>query len=188
MIRHLPQLLPPQRLASITSVEMLWHLRPFQDAGSHDPSESGLAAFQTLLDSLPSTFPRLRKLYLSLQGDIKPTGVPYDKFLDVTESSIMTPIDDLVRRLGPHMKECDIAIPSGLYGPRKYNATGTRLKLGRKVRGKWERLWRELPETETGDGGCTAHLPGYWIRLGQMDLPSYHVCTLGTGFPESDED
>jgi hypothetical protein len=43
MILHLPQLLLPQRLGSITSVEMLWHLRLFQDSEPHDPLDSGLA-------------------------------------------------------------------------------------------------------------------------------------------------
>lgn len=185
MILHLPQLLLTQRLDSITSVEMLWHIGPFQDAGPYDPPDFGLAGFHNLLDVLPSTFPRLTNLYISLQRDMKSAGVSLNKFRDVNESVIMTPVDDMVRRLGPCMQECDIAIPTSLYEPRKYKATGTSIQPGRKIRGEWERFWQELPETETGDGDRTAHLRGYWVRLGQTDIPLSQLRTFGEGFPES---
>jgi hypothetical protein len=98
MILHLPQLLLPQRLGSITSVEMLWHLRLFQDSEPHDPLDSGLAAFHSLLDALPSTFPHLRKLYVSLQDVTK--GVPLRKLIDVSESVITTPVEDYGAQAG----------------------------------------------------------------------------------------
>lgn len=186
MICHLPQLLLPQRLGNITSVEMVWNFHPFRDAGPHGLPDSGLTAFYNLLDLLPGTFPHLRKLYLSLQGDMKSSlGVPTEKHFDVIESAIMKPVDDMVRRLDPRVDECDIAIPTSLYHPRKYKATGTSLKLGRKVCGEWERFWRELsPPATTGDGGGTAHLRrGYWVRLGQMDIPLSQVDALAGEVP-----
>ena len=182
MISNLPQLLLPQRLDSITFVEMVWHLRPFQDAGSDDPPDSSLETFHNLLDVLPPTFPHLKKLYISLQGDMQPRDAPYEKRLDVTESAIMRPVDDMVRRVGSCMQECNIAIPTSLYQPRKSGATVTNLLWGRKARGEWERFWRELPETEMGGG--SAHLRGYWVRHGQGDMRMTEVSCFGGGFPK----
>jgi hypothetical protein len=177
MIVHLPQLLLPQRLSSIKSVEMLWHLHLYQGSVPHGLLDSGLATFHSLLDCLPSTFPHLRKLYVSLQGDLKPKNVPLHKLMDVSEPVIMKPVDDMVRRLGPHVQECHIAIPFTLYEPRRYKATGTTLKTGWRIRNEWQRFWRQLPDTGTGDNGArTAHLRGYWVDLGQMDVPSSVLC------------
>jgi hypothetical protein len=187
MILHLPQLFLPHRLSSIKSVEMLWHLRLYQDSVPHRPLDSGLAALHSLLDCLPSTFPHLRKLYVSLQGHLKPKNVPLSKLMDLSEPVIMEPVDDMVRRLGPHVQECRIAIPFTLYEPRRYKATGTTLKLRWGLRKEWQRIWRELPDTETKDSGArSAHLRGYWVELGQIDVPRSCLSLYAMGDDDTD--
>lgn len=143
MILHLPQLLLPQRLGSITSVEMLWYLRLFQDSEPYDPLDSVLAFFHSLLDTLPSTFPHLRKLSVSLEGVTK--NMSLTKLIEASESVIMTPVDDMLRRLGPFMQECHVALPLLLYEPRRYKTTAANLALlESSIPDEWCRFWREL--------------------------------------------
>jgi hypothetical protein len=168
LVLNLPKLLLPQRLTSITAVEMLWHVHPLRDALLNDPPDSDLSAFYSLLNGLPLTFSSLKKLYISLQGNkrCKQWAGSYDEVLQRSESVIMNPIDEMVREMGAQLEECIIALPLPLYNPRRFKARGEILDLGWRVPPNMERLWRELPKTKTGQ---REHLDGYWVCLGQTD-------------------
>jgi diadenosine tetraphosphatase ApaH/serine/threonine PP2A family protein phosphatase len=80
------------------------------------------------------------------------------------------------------MQECHIAILVTLYEPRRYKTTGISLALGWADRSGWSRFWRELPETEREDDGRgTAHLPGCWVILGQIDVSAEVMRWVGEG-------
>ena len=163
MINDLEYLLLPQRLASITSVEMLWHTwgpRATEQEQNHD-----LRTIGDLMRTLPLTLRHLRRLYVSLRGLYllhQELSYPDSYVLAASEANIMIPFDNMVRNLGPQLRECSIALQASLYEPRKYQATGESCLLPWKHYGEWEQLWRELPQIETGDDdGPAAHLPGY---------------------------
>lgn len=166
LVLNLPKLILPERLASITAVEMLWHVHPLRGALLDDPPDSDLSTFHSLLNSLPSTFPSLQKLYISLQGNwrCKQWSTSYDDLLLRSESVIMNPIDEMVREMGAQLMECIIALPLPLYNSRRLRARGETLDLGWRIPPNLERLWRELPKRKTGQ---LEHLGGYWVCLGQ---------------------
>jgi len=159
---------PPTPVAPPTATRQ--HLRLFQDSEPYDPLDSVLAVFHSLLDALPSTFPHLRKLSVSLEGVTK--NMPLTKLIEASESVIMTPVDDMLRRLGPFMQECHVALPLLLYEPRRYKTTAASLALlESSIPDEWCRFWRELSQTKMEDDGPgTAHSRGYWVVLGQTDV------------------
>lgn len=175
VILNLPRLLLPHRLATIRSVEIKWEVHPFRPDKPDDPPSSDLAAFQAFLEFVPATFPSLRELFLSVQGDMKGSGHVYQ----MSESAIMEPLDDLVRSLAPRLETCEIAVPTSLYCERKTEMTGKSFRPRlygekRKAPGR-ERFWRQLPRIETQTGNdvgppAPAHLKGYWLHHGQFDM------------------
>lgn len=166
MIICLPQLLLPQRLAGITSIEILWHLRPSTDSRHSDPPGTHLINFFRLLNVLPMTFPRLRELYLSLQSTMKS---PKRQVIDTNEATIMSPVDEMVRRFHPRLKIFTFAVPSSLFKPIAKMAAGNEPRLINDNPRHMDRLWRELPRTDTEDRNRTSPLRGYWVALGQRD-------------------
>ncbi|WEW60122.1 hypothetical protein PRK78_005607 [Emydomyces testavorans] len=170
MIRNLPRLLPAQRLASIRSVEMLWNLHLFRADKLGDAPDSGTSAFHALLDMIPMLFPNLRKLYISLQGELRSVGT-LDERYGTVEATILIPLDAMVRSLSANVQTCDIAVPYTVYVPIKHRATGHPGLGNRRLRNKvWERVWRELPHVALEGAGCTTHLAGFWIYRGFQDM------------------
>lgn len=181
MILNLPRLVPPSRLASIKSVQMAWNIHPFRESTDDDLPETDLAAFQKLVVTLPTIFPSLQKLYLSIQGDMKRGNLFATDIIEVSESIIMEPLDDLVCRLGPKLQVCEVAVPTSLYAKRKYAATGKHLRAGwpRKGLPRQERFWRVITKAslEDGDTVSVPHRNGYWLYHGQLDQP--HLFSSG---------
>lgn len=143
--------------------------------------ETDLAAFQKLVEILPPMFPSLQKLYLSVQGDMKRGNLFPDDIVEVTESMIMEPLDDLVRRLGRQLQVCEIAVPTSLYASRKYATTGKRFRpvWSREGFPRRERFWRVVPKALMDDGNTESapHRNGYWLHHGQFDQP--HLFSSG---------
>jgi hypothetical protein len=169
MILNLPDLLPPKRLASITSVEMIWRLHPFRPEEPQDAPDSGLDAFTQLLDIVPSLFPRLKTLYISLQGDMRLFKTGEEAFTMI-EQVLLSPVDDMVSKLGPHVRECDIAVTSIIYTPRHKQAVSAGHKIDISGPRRFARHWRPL--SNSGNSGRLAsHRQGYWLRLGVREWP-----------------
>lgn len=128
LILNLPRLLVPSRLASITSLEMLWKIHPFRDQQPNDPPFSDKGTFLELAQQTPDIFPSLRRAYISLQGDLAhPYGSPLTRGFDskagceFQEKALLTYIDAMVRRLA-HIDVFVLALPSSLYGLQKHQA------------------------------------------------------------------
>lgn len=174
MIRNIPRILPSQRIVKIRSVEMRWDLHLFQKDKRGHPPYADLPEFQKLLDVVPTLFPNLKSLHISLIGDTVPR-VDQQNYFDAVEAVILIPFDKMVRNLGQSVETCDLALPWMAYAAMKHAATG-RSGLSRKpiLRGKWERLWRELPKVELENEGSTSRLSGYWIYRGKRDFSLEH--------------
>lgn len=173
--RLLSNVLLPKRLASITSARIRWTSHPFGYESETSPFYKRLDLSNFLKD-LPRIFPHLKKLRLSLEGKMKP--IPYvghDPLLELIESVIFTPVDDMVRSLGPQMEKCHLAIAGYLFVAMSHKPTNPTRNLSSQERHGWLRPWRELPAS----GSTATHVRGYGIRIGQLDIPIKSIIPEG---------
>ncbi len=168
MILNLRRLLLPQRLAGITSIEMLLNVNPFNDAMRHQSNSSPIS-FASLCDAMSTTFPRLRKLYISLQGPIYPSFNSDNEITRDTELYLLDGVDKMVRHMAPHLKKFWVALPYGLYDSWQIKMTGIPVKHD-PSNVKRDRVWREL---RSSPGGPEGHISGYWILLGHVQTRDY---------------
>lgn len=179
MILSLNSILLPQRLSSITSVELLWDFAPFPSIHPEvvKPPLSDMASFYSFLNAIPSTFPAARKLHISLQGRLYPTktvdgSTSRDSNID-RANEILHPVDDFVAKLRPHVRDFSLGIPSSLYRSQRDRALKNNDTVEQVHLGLHERHWRPLK----GSGQPT----GYWVCLGHKDLTMPIICTMGEG-------
>lgn len=169
MIRHLPQLLLPQRLASITSVEMVWNRNPTR-YGTDLPNSLeifGLPAISSLMEVLEVAMPHLRQLSIVLIDCDITLGVwDRDDTQDDNKPTVSTPIDDMVRRLRPGLEECNICIPYDIFDERKGKAAEVSLAWDDR-NSNHNRYWREIPCTDEEKKAIPVHLRGYWVCCGK---------------------
>ena len=174
MICHLPHLLSQQRLASITSVEMVWRLNEIsRPAQAQDPPNSGKEAFEALLQAVPMALPNLRKLYICLVG---PIYLPTNNLGSRPEADILMPMDRLAHALGPQLQQFDLALPVTIFEPLFHEGIGKGYRFEVGPSG-WmsNRVWRSLTPTEE-DEGAGGGERGYWLRQGKDD--TYYVPIL----------
>ncbi|KAK7425754.1 hypothetical protein QQZ08_007729 [Neonectria magnoliae] len=105
MIMNLPRLLVPQRLEAITSVEILWDFEPFPESGRKSDYQplADCKSFQAFLNLVPTLFPKMVSLYISLQGCLHYKSSEYpssdEELFGILEPTIMLPVDNMVRKL-----------------------------------------------------------------------------------------
>lgn len=179
MLLNLRSILLPQRLASITSAELLWDFAPFPSIHPEvvKPPLSDMKSFHAFLDAIPSTFPALRKLHISLQGRLYPTKTTdgttrWDNNIDRVDE-LLCPVDDFVAKLDPRVRDFSLGIPSSLYMHQRDRALKDNGQVEQAHRGQYERLWRSLKGSD--------ERAGYWVWLGQKDFTMPIVCTMGEG-------
>jgi hypothetical protein len=128
MITHLPRLVVPQRLASLTSIEIRWPLKslPLEELKSEDHYHStyfavhqGVAPFSldldqlsVGLDALSSThFPSLRRLYISFEKFYNWQG--FSRYL--TYVFMLQKLREFVKMRYKPLDECAFAFPEAIY-------------------------------------------------------------------------
>lgn len=181
MLTNIDRLLLPQRLSKIKSIELIWTLSspdlPVNPAASLSQVMPPLAELHDFLRSVPTLFPNLNSLYLSVQGCGTPserqmyhmTYSEEEEIITMTEDAIMKPFDGMVRKLPLSVKTCSLALPSTLYAPRRAKAMREGIAVQMACEGgKLERHWRPV----TGD--ISHHLDGYWVRHGFKDMRLTH--------------
>lgn len=174
MILAMPRLLLPQRLSSIKSAELLWEFEPHQGEGPTllHPTPS-MESLKTVFGACPSIFRNSKSLYISLQGKVyghDPIDYESDDWRESNHDALLEPVDDMVKNLGPRVKECTIAVPSLLYMVRRDRAKRAGTVVEHFHLGQDERHWRSVE---------SASLGGYWVTLGARDLRFPFVCTMG---------
>lgn len=186
LLEHLPEMILPQRLRVIPSLEMCW-LGQFDGFTTlslwKNPTKED-SELHALCRMAKEAFPGAFHLDISLLGNIKPAP---DSFLGPTradtlmltasaiESVILGPVESILRALGPG-REFSITIPIeawDIISHRHRVLYGQRLRIERYGR-REVRLWKVL---DRGDE------LGYWIRRGgpEFILPSHVVCYMGGG-------
>ncbi|KAF7511751.1 hypothetical protein GJ744_003482 [Endocarpon pusillum] len=170
LTRHLPLLILPQRLVSITSLELLWDLVLFRPLPDHQADqETGWPAYQALVLVVASAFPNLRKLHISIQTGSY-VAKPFAEYIESHERKLLDPIDEMVRKIGPQLQDCQIALPYSLHTallPRA-ESVGARVESGGRGALSWRQFWRSV--TAEQDEQSQSDL-GYWVRRGVDDMP-----------------
>ncbi|KAK4143159.1 uncharacterized protein C8A04DRAFT_12584 [Dichotomopilus funicola] len=196
LLLDLPQLLPPRYLPTITSLELLWTFADpsrLHDStmtsiwdrhiGTPPTSESVIepTKFHRLCDLIPTTFPHLRRLYISMQAYLPPPdGNGGPDIRGAVETLFIHPIEDVFRTLGPAPgKEFSLAIQQG--GWKVFAQRWTEGEPGSVEQVGWrEKVWKPLG-LEEGAGG-------YWLCWGWDDFEVlgsqywlYNLWGLGVG-------
>ena len=180
LARHIPLLLLPQRLASITSLELLWDLVLFRPLSDHQKEqEKGWPAYDDLVNVVGSAFPCLRKLYISIQTGSYIAN-PSAENIEGWEQKLLDPIDKMVRKLGPQLQVCQIALPRSFHAALmlRVESVGARIESGGRGALHWRRFWRS---TIMAPGDQSGNDLGYWVRQGVDDTPFTY--TFGEGRP-----
>ncbi|OAA59922.1 hypothetical protein ISF_05933 [Cordyceps fumosorosea ARSEF 2679] len=171
LILDADRLLLPQRLAAITSLQVLWDFGSRPPWAESFPSKAKelIGVFEAMLRAVLSSFRGLKTLYISVQWTGREPQVtgpwwPGNGPDDAVERLLMRRVDAMVRQLPARVADFALAVPSSIYVEQCQVARET---PGRTVEhvsdgARYERFWRPV---EKGN----AHA-GYWVRLGQKDM------------------
>ncbi|KAF4471199.1 hypothetical protein FALBO_1886 [Fusarium albosuccineum] len=181
MLTHLPQLLLPQRLEIMTSLEISWPLKTLYVEDELDKADLDEDHLEIILKLLVSSkFPALRRLYLSLEESDQSWFAIHGEE-DYIEA-ILKHLDPFVQRMA-HLRECAVAIPDQffdfVYGDAAFvyvepGVYGHTLKSFRQIwRGTdgkmtvvqlpYANSYPAPPHHLVKDG---SDVPGYWILEG----------------------
>ncbi|KAG7431201.1 hypothetical protein NW761_004717 [Fusarium oxysporum] len=175
MILNMHNFFQQQRLNAITSVEIIWEFTPWilPDI-SEDlrvaPPLSDIETFRQFLKAIPGLFLNIKKLYVSLQGDMIPKSRGQNseyqystkQRIELVEKNIIWKVDEMVPYLKPHV-DFSIAYPTSTYAVQRSLAfrQGWTVKQ-RHETGEVERHWRPLAKCKPRTG--------YWVCLGDKDV------------------
>ncbi|KAG5746726.1 hypothetical protein H9Q69_011247 [Fusarium xylarioides] len=175
MILNMHDFFQQQRLNAITSFEIVWDLTPWimteiVDTFKVAPPLSDIETFRQFLKAIPILFLNVKKLHISLQGDMIPKSYGQNsehqystkERIDVVRHNITSRVDEMVPRLKPHV-DFSIAYPTSTYAVQRSLA----LRQGWTVKqrhetGEVERHWRPLAKCKPRTG--------YWVCLGDKDV------------------
>jgi hypothetical protein len=201
MITHLPQLILPQRLKTITSLEITWPLETkFTPDQSYDNlNQDHLESILCLLSS--EWLVSLRHLYVFLDEDEAWLG---RSGLDAYSDIIFDHLDSFARRM-THLNECAFAIPDYLFESIHCGATTVEVEEQGGVsmyshNNSYQQVWRDIHGNMTAvqlpyvDSYPKApynlpqgddQVPGYWVlevnthKVPHTPLPHLQICSLG---------
>ena len=176
------RLLLPQRLALITTLELSWDI--FRPSAPSHPALDGWSTYHSSARAIVPAFSSLRSLYFSVRipcfMSIQATHDGYStraEMIDSYERKVLGPIDEIVIKLGPKLRECQIAPQHSLYNAFKSKAEGAGACIeagGGHGNLPWERFWH--PITIESNQQYIDNSLGYWIRKGYDDLPPDMPC------------
>lgn len=168
LLSNSTNLILPQRLARIPAVELIWEIEepPVWNSGSGEAYKT-LRSFWDFLDAVPKVFSNAKSILIAVQWSPKhkialPTTMS-ELFFAFAEGGILNRVESMVRKLGPHVTDFSLAIPSSMYRPRRDRARRNGLKVEQAWKGgQLERYWSPISGSSSREG--------YWIRLGLRDI------------------
>jgi hypothetical protein len=167
LMRYLPMLLLPQRLASIKSLELIWDLILFCPIQStHYDQLVGWPVFIAFIKIVLADFPYLKKLYISIQ-----TGTHMSdhlQSLERAERKLFTPLDEMLKLIAGQLESFEVAVPISHYAAlvEKAEENGCVIESGGKGDLSWGRYWRSVTLEQEGQPPRNI---GYWVRKGVDD-------------------
>lgn len=195
LMLNLSKLLLPQRLAMITSLEMVWDFKIPLISGGGTSSDEGRedlrqyllrdsTVFSGLLANLNhNTFPHLRRLNISVMWD-PIVGIIHkgEEAAKRIVDEMLVPLDGMLREFPSRLRDCNVDILSSLFytlgwaswgglkrePPGMYSCDGD---IGRDI--PCARMWRPLLPDSEEEGGQQDMPEGYWICEGLDDYGPY---------------
>ncbi|KLP21017.1 uncharacterized protein LW94_12596 [Fusarium fujikuroi] len=174
MITHLPQLLVPHRLASITSHEISWNLKSRYHSGIRNVIDE--ADLKHVCEIISTQFPQLRRLYLSLEKSRQLRAY----YPEEVWSAISPHLDSLAQAM-PSLTEHAISLPDTLFNSILWDAKRTDTGSYSEICHSYNQMWRStdgkmdvihLPYVDSYPK-VPYHIPssifkykGYWILNG----------------------
>ncbi|PGH26746.1 hypothetical protein AJ80_01510 [Polytolypa hystricis UAMH7299] len=135
LLHRLPDLMLPQRLATIRSVQLYWNIHPWVDSPKYGMKKeyqpgSDMEGFVSLLTALPLTLPNLTFLYLSLRGEfrfpIQDVGMTLEELDEITLNTserLLQLVDPMVIQLRL-LSYCQVLLPVFYFRARKFKEKG----------------------------------------------------------------
>lgn len=160
LFTNLNRLLLPHRIATITSLELRWSLLP---------RVKGYDDFHALLSMTKTNFPRLQKLHISIEGELRHLSRSADSLAQV-ENLILKPIEQMIVGL-PKLEMLEVALPLSLYDLKRFKVRGSYVEPGYGVHDD-ERLWTALQPSSSGES-TDGVLSGYWVCNPQLLKEQY---------------
>ena len=159
-------LIIPQRLAVITSLQLVWDL--FNRCANVGRKDRVWPQYNDLMSTVSKAFPSLTNLFISVQVTTYIEN-PATPNAGLYECQLLEPVDRLVRRHWPRLQMCQIAPNASLYTVMRCRAEGSGARIERSAIGalRWQRFWRPV----ITDRDQTSNNAGYWIREGRPDMP-----------------
>lgn len=208
LLRHLPDLLPTEKLRSVM---LSWNRTRTGQQDKVLPrdrlSTTDRRDLQRFLDAVPGSLPHLEALYLRVVDVHMYTGEPWDtnknfQHSQQAEADIFLPADALFRRLRLQLREFYLGVPFTIFkhrfeagGPkglwlepaqrRRVEAGAAKLAdLNREAAWGRQRVWRRLPRAASPEGEAAADGSegddGYWINQSWANMFIISYC-FGTG-------
>ncbi|RKL32161.1 hypothetical protein BFJ72_g10741 [Fusarium proliferatum] len=174
MITHLPQLLIPHRLASITSLEISWNLKPRYESGFWNAFDE--ADLKATCGMISTQFPQLCRLYLSLERSRHLRSC----WCSDAWPTICLHLDNLARMM-PSLTEHAISLPDAPFDSILYDAKKTDFGSYSEICHSYNQIWRstdggmdviQLPHVDSYPRApyhidtSTSNGKGYWILNG----------------------
>ena len=173
LARYLHLLLVPQRLANITSFELVWDI-PNADlfAETYAVPDKAWPNYNELMTTISTKLPSLTRLYISVM--VTSYIIDFENaIVEAYERWLLEPADALMRDQGSKLTDFQMAPSLSLHEALMQRAekAGARIERGGIGVGSWKRFWR--PVIMHGDSQSTNDL-GYWVRQGKDDTPPWY--------------
>ncbi|KAM0551856.1 hypothetical protein ACHAPJ_008192 [Fusarium lateritium] len=178
MISSIPQLILPQRLAVITSLEISWNLKTEEVSRLSEVLDE--ADLFMVLKIVSINFPRLRRFYLSLEES---HHLAADQDPSVW-GDLISQLDNFTRDM-PLLSEYAVSLPGLLFEPLFQDTLHKKAGLGCDCINSYRQVWRSLddemdvihlpyvdsyPKPPHHLSSLDVDLQGYWILTGSNKL------------------
>ena len=162
-------MLLPQRLASISSLELVWNLLDYGPLDVVDQPGGSMAVYETLMTTIATALPALTKLHIWVEARYYSSD-PKASDIDFYESRLLEPADAIVQEYRLKLIDLQLAPNLSLFTGlmRRAESKSLHVEKGGIGIASWQRFWRPISIDRDGMVHDTA---GYWVREGKDDTP-----------------
>lgn len=162
LLQNLPKMVLPQRLASITALELSYEFcaDPHTDPHTVHNSEHQKREwdqYDRFMSTVAPAFKSLQKVYLYV-AFMSNMRAEWTYNVDKDMRYFLGPVDEMVRKLAPKLKVCQLALPERCFDAYQAGTSATMIERGGTGKGSWEMFWRTVPMQQDAEVSL-----GYWV-------------------------
>ena len=149
----------------------MWNLLDYGPSEVADQPGGSLAVYETMMTTVASTFPSLKKLHIWVEARLHKSD-PEAVDIELYEGRLLEPADAMVQKYGLKLKDFQLAPNLSLFVGlmRRAERKGMHVEKGGIGIASWQRFWR--PVNLEGIG-LVHDTTGYWVREGKDDTPPW---------------